>query len=133
MMKKAKKRNRQPHPNNRHKDTHHILWPRYDWNKGWAKALRCHWYLKVEIPKYALHQQIHREVRHVPVPSAVNTKAAIFQLSELEKYGAIHPSDTIERRLLVLMAIFECCEPKTYAAIRAQYDLARKFYYKNPH
>lgn len=131
-MKKAKKRNRHPHPNNRHKDTHHILWPRYDWNKGWAKALRCHWYLKVEIPKYALHQQIHHEVRFVPVPNVVNIKYAMLQLSELEKYDAIRTDDNIERRLLVMMAMFECCEPKTYEALKAQYELVRKFYNKNP-
>lgn len=132
-MKKVKKRNRHPHTSNQYRDTHHILWPRHDWNKGWAKALRTHWYLRVDIPMRTLHRTIHHEMARVPVPRAINIKDAMYQLSQLEKHGAIHPYDTLEKRLYVLMALFDCCEPATHAALEQQYNIVRKFYKKTSH
>ena len=112
------------------KDKHHIFYCRHDYNKGWAKTLRTHWYCTVEIPKNTLHRRIHHEVERVPVPAAVNVQGALFQLNLLEKFGAIHPYDNIERRLMVLMAVFDCCEPETHKALKKQYDIVRKFYKK---
>lgn len=127
-MRKAKR----ARSSNLYRDTHHILWPRHDWNKGWAKTLREYWYLKIEIPMKTLHRQIHHEMLRVPVPKVSNIKAALFQLSQLEKYEAIHKHDNIEHRLTVLMALFECCEPETYNALKQQLEIVRKFYKKTP-
>lgn len=114
------------------KDKHHIFFCRHDYAKGWAKTLRTHWYCTVEIPKDTLHKRLHREVDRVPVPSACNVQSALYQLDLLEKFGAIHRYDNIERRLMVLMALFNCCEPKTHTALKKQYDIVRKFYKKTP-
>lgn len=123
-MKKAKKKQ----PRNRRKDIHHLFWIKTDYNRGWAKTLRTHWYCRVSIPKETLHRKIHFEVFRVPVPRGENAKQAVAQLNLLEKYGAIHPYDNIEKRLNVLMSLFECCEPETYKALKTQYDIVRKFY-----
>lgn len=113
-------------------DKHHLLWYKREYNKGWAKILRDHWYLRVEIPRDTLHKQIHCGVSHIPVPKAINTKAALEQLSLLENFGALHNDDPIDKRLMVLMAVFDCCEPATYAALKKQYEIVCKFYNKEP-
>lgn len=114
------------------KDKHHIFYCRHDYNKGWAKTLRAHWYCTVEIPRDTLHKRLHRELERVPVPTACNIQSALFQLDLLKRAGAIHSYDNIERRLMVLMALFDCCEPKTYEALEKQYEIVRKFYKKTP-
>lgn len=114
------------------KDNHHIFYCRHDYAKGWAKILRTHWYCSVEIPKNTLHKRLHLELERVPVPSACNIQSALVQLDLLEKFGAIHSYDDIERRLMVLMALFDCAEPKTHKALKKQDDIVRKFYKKAP-
>lgn len=111
-------------------DRHHILWYHSEYDRGWAKRLRDHWYLKVEIPKDTLHRQIHHEVVHIPVPRAISIKAALDQLEMLNKFGGISGEDSLEKRLLVLLAIFECIEPNTYNALKKQYDVVYRFYNK---
>lgn len=128
---KAKKRNREP-KTAKPRDRHHIWYCRHDYNKGWAKALRTYWYCTVEIPKDTLHRRIHRDVSGVPVPSVQAIQGALFQLKMLEKFGAIHPYDNIEKRLYVLMALFECACPDTYNALKAQYLTVCKFYRSCP-
>lgn len=112
---------------NRLCDTHHLLWPRCNWNKGLAKLLRRHWYLKVEVPRMDLHSTIHGVVQEMPVPRAISIKNALSQLDALEKYGAIHPSDSIEKRLYILMSLFDCCEPKLYKALKRQYTVVCQY------
>lgn len=111
-------------------DRHHIVWYRRDYSKGWAKRLRDHWYLHVEIPRDTLHHQIHYEIAHVPVPRVISIKGAIEQLALLEKFGGISRDDSIEKRLLVLMALFDCSEPRTHEALKKQYDIVCEFYNK---
>ena len=111
-------------------DTHHILWYRRNYSKGWAKKLRDHWYCKVEIPRDTLHRQIHYEVAHIPVPRVISMKGALEQLALLERFGGISRDDSIEKRLLVLMALFDCAEPKTYKALKEQYNVVCRFYNK---
>lgn len=111
-------------------DRHHLLWYKRDYSKGWAKRIRDHWYCSVEIPRDTLHRQIHYEVAHIPVPRAISIKAALEQLELLERFGGIHHDDPIEKRLMVLMAVFDCCEPATYNAIKKQYEIVCKFYKK---
>ena len=115
-----------------YKDRHHILWPQHDWNRGYAKELRNHWYMVVPIPMNTLHRTIHHEIVHIPVPRGFIAKQALEQLDMLERHGALHPYDNIEKRLMVIMALFECCEPATHAALKRQQDIVRKFYGINP-
>lgn len=111
-------------------DRHHLLWYKKDYSKGWAKRIRDHWYCSVEIPRDTLHRQIHYEIAHIPVPRAASIKNALFHLQLLENYDGIKPSDDIERRLMILCALFDCIEPKTYEALKKQYDLVCEFYNK---
>lgn len=112
-------------------DKHHLVWYRREYSKGWAKRLRDHWYCSVEIPRETLHRQIHNEVAHIPVPRVSSIKDALFHLQLLEQYGGIKRSDDIEKRLMILCALFDCIEPKTYEALKKQYDLVCEF--KKPH
>lgn len=113
-------------------DRHHLLWYRREYNKGWAKRLRDHWYLSVEIPRDTLHRQIHCEVAHIPVPRVIAIKSALEQLDLLEKFGGISRKDSIEKRLAVLVALFDCIEPPTYDALKKQYEIVCKFYHIDP-
>lgn len=110
-------------------DTHHLLWYKKDYSKGWAKRLRDHWYCRVDIPRDTLHREIHNQVGYVPVPRVFIIKDALFQLNLLERFGGISPNDPIEKRLQVLMALFDCCEPATYNALLKQLDVCKN----NPH
>lgn len=110
-------------------DTHHLLWYKRDYSKGWAKRLRDHWYCRVDIPRDTLHREIHNQVRYVPVPRIFIIKEALYQLNLLERFGGISPNDPIEKRLRVLMALFDCCEPATYNALLKQLDVCKQ----NPH
>lgn len=109
-------------------DRHHIFWYHKDYARGYAKKLRDHWYCVIEIPRDSLHHRIHYEISHIPVPRSYAIKDALRQLELLEQYGSIHHADNIERRLLVLMSLFDCCEPNTLEALRKQYNVVCKFY-----
>lgn len=113
-------------------DRHHLLWYKREYSKGWAKRIRDHWYLHIEIPRDTLHRKIHYEVAHIPVPRVVSIKGALEQLNLLEKFGGISRNDTIEKRLMVLMALFDCIEPATYNALKKQYDIVCEFNKINP-
>ena len=113
-------------------DRHHILWYKRDYSKGWAKRLRDHPYCSIEIPRDTLHHRIHREVSHIPVPRVITIKSALEQLALLERYGGISKDDRIDKRLLVLMALFDCADPKTYQALKKQYEIVCEFYHINP-
>lgn len=113
-------------------DSHHILWYKRDYQKGWAKRLRDHWYCRISIPRDTLHREIHSEVAHIPVPRAASIKDALFQLQLLERFGGISPDDNFDKRLMVLMALFECVEPATYEALKKQHEIVCKFYFPSP-
>lgn len=113
-------------------DRHHLLWYRKNYSKGWAKRLRDHWYCSVEIPRDTLHKEIHHKIAHIPVPRVISIKSALEQLNLLEKFGGISKDDNIEKRLQVLLALFDCAEPSTHAALKAQYDIVCKFYHHSP-
>ena len=108
-------------------DRHHIFWYKKAYSKGWAKMLRDYWYCTVEIPRSTLHRSIHYEVAHIPVPRTISIKSALEQLTLLEKFGAIHRNDDIERRIVVLHALFDCSEQRTADALKKQLEIVRGF------
>ena len=112
------------------KDTHHLCYQRKLWHGEALVALRDYWYCKAEVPKNTLHRRIHALVPIVPVPKAVNAKSALAQLRTLERYEVIHEEDTIERKLEVLIALFDYVEQPTADAFKKQLDVVRKFYTK---
>lgn len=106
---------------------HHLFYIRRSWNTKKPKQLRAYYYCIISIP-VSLHDRIHAEVKDVPVPKASSIDSALDQLDYLSWYGAIKPTDNIEKRLGVLIALFECIEPKTAKALKQQLKIVREFY-----
>lgn len=130
---KRKRKHKKGEANKRYKDVHHLCYYKKDWRKSFgASKLREFWYCRMPIPKDTLHRRIHTLVPYVPVPKSVNALAALEQLRSLERYDAIHDTDPIERRLMLLIALFDCVEQPTADAFRAQLEIAREFYIKKP-
>ena len=112
------------------KDCHHIFFQKRHWKGGLKNELRMYWYCRVYIPRNTLHREIHAYLATIPVPKGTNIRSALTQLRELEKYGAISETDNIEKRLKVLIALFECAEDPTANALKVQLEIVQKFYSK---
>ena len=106
---------------------HHMFYVRRQWRIGLARTLRAYSYCVVRIP-VPLHERIHAEVPSVPVPSAISIREAIDQLDYLGRFKAVSCHDKIEKRLQVLIALFDCIEPETTEALRKQLKIVREFY-----
>lgn len=126
--KRKKKVCRKVSPN----DTHHIMFTRRRWDTGAAKALREHYYAKALIPKDTLHKAIHAELAYVPVPRKVSIMFALNQLQLLEDYHAISADDSFEKKLKVLIALFECLDEPTAEALRQQLEIVQQYYGEPP-
>lgn len=111
-------------------DNHHLCFIRAWWGKGYVRELRQFHYCIMPIPKNTLHRFIHRNMSGVPVPKDYSAKQALEQLLMLEKANAIHDDDPIEKRLNLLVSLFDCIEQPTADGFRKQLELVR--YYKNP-
>lgn len=127
-MAKKKKRG----VNNKRCDTHHLFWQRRKWNRGELKSLRLHPYCRVEIPKNTLHHQIHSEIKQIPTPHPRNAREAREHLNYLKNYGAIKETDSIEKRLRILISIFDYVEPRTAKALKKQLEIVYKYRQKPP-
>lgn len=106
---------------------HHLFYIQKSWNTKKLKRLRAYSYCIISIP-VALHERIHAEVHEVPIPMESSIDSAIDQLDYLSRYRAIKPTDNIEKRLGVLVALFECIEPETAEALKQQLKIVREFY-----
>ena len=89
-----------------------------------------HWYCSVLIPRETLHREIHHFIGSVPVPRSSSIKIVLRQLDFLERYEAISKDDPIEKRLRVLIALFECIEDDTADALKCQLKIVNRFYSK---
>lgn len=119
-------------PSTNAKDIHHLLWPRKGWRGGAVGELRMHWYCRIPIPRETLHKEIHHCMGSIPVPRYHSAKSALEQLGYLEKYGGISKKDPIEKRLKVLIALFECIEDNTSNALKIQLEIVNRFYSEPP-
>jgi hypothetical protein len=72
-----------------------------------------------------LHQKIHEWVTDIPTPSEDNAWEAFNMLKTLRAYNAISYEDTLDKRLTVLIAMFDCIEQPTADALRKQLDILR--------
>ena len=117
---------------NRAFNTHHLCWPRKRWDRGYARLLRYHWYFIVEIPADTLHREIHARIEGIPVPDGRAAKSAYEQVVLLDERGALHQGDTVENRLNLLAALFDCIEQPTADAFREQMFLVHRFNKKAP-
>jgi hypothetical protein len=109
-------------------DTHHLLWIDRKWRQSDLMALRNYWYCQVSVPRATLHRYIHENVASIPTPKPENARDALRQLKYLESYNAICDSDDIERRLKILIALFDCVEPETTEALRHQLKIVQEYY-----
>ena len=50
----------------------------------------------------------------------------------MKKYNAISKNDSLEKKLCVLIALFDIAEPETTMALRHQLQIVREFYDKPP-
>lgn len=112
------------------RDEHHLLYTRKKWSSGSAKVLRRQSYCKVRMPR-DLHERLHAEVPGIPVPNGDSVKHALDQIDYLSNFGAISEKDNAEKRLSVLIALFDCVEQPTADALKEQLKIIRE-YYKTP-
>lgn len=108
-------------------DRHHILYIREDWNKPILDELRIHPYCIIKMERNTIHKYIHSHLAYIPVPREHSAKNVLFHLDCLERYNVIGPEDPIEKRLAVLIALFECIEQPTADALREQLRLVHEF------
>lgn len=108
-------------------DRHHIFYVRNEWNKGELEKLRMHPYCIVLMDRDGIHRYIHTHLAYIPVPKVFNVESVIFQLKCLEKHEVISLEDPIERRLAILIALFECIEQPTADALKEQLRLVHEF------
>lgn len=113
-------------------DRHHIFYPRKEWNQGKLDKLRLHPYCIFSLDRDTIHRYLHIHLAFIPTPSRKIIDRVIFQLNALEKRGAIGPADSLEKRLIVLTALFECSAQPTADALKEQLRLVREFYKKAP-
>ena len=104
-------------------DNHHIFYTRVSWNQALPNKLRTHWYCIVDIPKGTIHHRIHEKVRYIPVPRNSTITDVLEELGKLQSYGAIHPDDSIEKRLKVLIGLFDCVDQPTADALKKQLEV----------
>lgn len=108
-------------------DHHHLCYTRSGWGATTVNGLRRHHYCIVLIPRKSLHRFIHDNLAYIPPPSKVNAMAALIQLKMLEEYGVISDNDTIEKRLEILAALFDCVEQPTADGFRRQLEIIHEF------
>lgn len=108
-------------------DKHHIFYIRRKWRRGILNQLRQHPYCVVLIPRDTLHLYIHSNLAAVPVARGCIVKEVLFHLKVLNEYGAIGLDDPIEKRLLVLTALFDCADQATADALKEQLRLVHEF------
>jgi hypothetical protein len=112
------------------RNCHHIFYQRTNWGRGALSILRQYPYCKAYIERETLHATIHSKIGNVPTPKPVNALEAVRQLQCLKEQGAITENDSIVKRLIVLIALFDDIEPKTANALQRQLDIVCKFYDK---
>ena len=86
-------------------NTHHILYCRRNWSKGYAAKLRSHPYAKVELDKN-VHESIHHFIFNVPVPSEDDCRLAYEVLNAELALGLIHIDDPAEDKILFFLCQF---------------------------
>ena len=112
-------------------DRHHILWQARMYNKGYAKRLRTHPWMKVKTPRDTLHKEIHNKLACIPTPPQKLCKRAYLALIELEAHGQLRWG-TLEERIDWLLDIWSFEEaPYTVLALRDQKFIVHEFYRKS--
>lgn len=113
-------------------DRHHLLWIRKEWSKGKLNKLRLHPYCIISLRRDTIHIFIHTHLACIPVPDQYIVDEILEQLHSLEEQGIISLDDPIEKRLKVLISLFDCKEQATTDALKEQLRLVYEFNKKAP-
>ena len=111
-------------------DQHHLCFIRRRWSTGAIRELRQFHYCIMPLPKATLHKYIRQNMTHIPVPSEIAARNTLDQLLYLERFGAISDDDPIEKRLMLLAALFDCIAQPTADGFRRQLQIVHEFYTK---
>ena len=123
-MKKVQKKNKVKTPF----DKHHIFYIRKEWNKGELDKLRLHPYCIVKVRRNTLHRYLHTHLAYIPDERCVQDMVDCLKF--LEDNKAIGPKDQLEKRLAILISLFELVEQPTADALKEQLKIVHEF--KNP-
>lgn len=126
MAKHKKERRRRCRPGN---NRHHIFFEKKKWLSSgfWAAELRqCQWCI-VEID-FGLHDHVTLNSPPVPIPSDETIEQVLYLLGRLVKHGSLDKRTSLERRLEILVYLFEGAAPDTAEALQAQLDAVREYY-----
>lgn len=113
-------------------DTHHIFFPRKSYTEDPWDILRNFYYCKITIPKYTIHDEIHETIPSIPPPDNFSAIRVLDGLLLLRKQGGIADDDPAEKRLKVLIALFDCSNQPTADALRQQLEIVQKYNKKSP-
>lgn len=78
-----------------------------------------------------LHRMIHAGIQTIPLPDNELAGEVIKELRMLENMKLLHNTDSIEKRLMLLIALFDE-DNLTTNALKEQLKIVRKFYGKSP-
>ena len=106
-------------------DRHHLLYQKRHW-RGILSDLRNYSYCVVSIPKNTLHREIHEFLGDIPTPRPASAREVLWELRVLYRYGGISDCDNIEKRLQVLISLFECYEQPTADALKKQLSIVQQ-------
>ncbi|MBQ3474484.1 hypothetical protein IJH24_03635 [Candidatus Saccharibacteria bacterium] len=115
-----------------YKDNHHIFFMKRNWSRTPYNKIRLFHYCIIPIPRDTLHKYIHMHMNDIPLPEPIAVEEALKQLRMLDSAGVLHDSDSIEKRLSVLAALFDCAAQPTANALRKQLELVYRFYSEKP-
>ena len=84
------------------------------------------------IPKNTLHRFIHEGVSDVPLADGKSCKIAVMAINNWLEAGYISLDDSVERKLEVLIGIFNKISPKTANVLQKQLDIVRNYNERPP-
>lgn len=93
----------------------------------WAAKLRqCQWCIVVI--DFELHAYVTLNSPPVPIPPDGVIENVLYMLGRLVKHGSLSRETGFERRLEILIYLFEGAAPATAKALRAQLDVVHEYY-----
>ena len=111
------------------KDKHHLLWCRSEWSNGSAHSLRQNPYLGVNILMDFHHDDIHHELRNIPVPAEHLCLAALSRIQSGLISGELDPiKDPPYFRLGILIDLWEIQAKDTTAVLIKQQELFKDYH-----
>ena len=75
-----------------------------------------------------MHEKIHEAVVNINPPSITNAIHALKMIKDLEMYDSIGELDDLEKRIKVLIFMFDSVEPKTVECLKRQLEIVHDYY-----